>query len=434
MKPTPAPIEYLYSLFLVHPTISTDSRHISTGSLFFALKGETFDGNAFASEALKKGAAYAIVDDPALPDNEHFIWVENVLESLQHLARHHRRHVDIPVIAITGTNGKTTTKELVKRVLSTTFRTLATEGNLNNHIGVPLTLLRIGSDTQAAIIEMGANHPGEIDALCRIAEPGFGLITNIGKAHLEGFGGFEGVIRTKSEMYRYINESRGRIFINSADPLLRELSAGIPSIPYGRQSGNAEPELERWDPFISFTLRLPDAEPIAIQTRLYGGYNLDNVLAAACIGHYFGVTPENIRVALEGYEPGNNRSQISDTGKNLLILDAYNANPSSMAAALKTFAESAYSQKMVILGDMLELGNESDSEHEKILELLDEYRFSHVYLVGPSFTRLNTKRENTCFDDSSLAAIWFEHFTISGMAILIKGSRGIKLEKLTGCF
>ena len=424
------PLRLIYRRFLENQVISTDSRKILPGSLFFALKGPTFNGNQFAASALEQGAAYAVVDEEEFAVDARFILVDDVLATLQALATHHRRQFDIPVIAITGTNGKTTTKELVHAVLSTTFRVTATSGNLNNHIGVPLTLLSITKETGIAVVEIGANHPGEIDQLCRIAEPEYGLITNIGKAHLEGFGGYEGVVRAKSELYRYLAGRGGKIFLNKDDDLLKELAGNLPAITYGSYPASAAWQDFTAEPFVKLILILGDKEKMPVATKLYGSYNLANILAAACTGHYFKVPAIKIAEAIAGYEPSINRSQVKETDRNLLIMDAYNANPSSMKQALLTFAETHYHRKALILGDMLELGDESDAEHEAILALAETMRFEEVYLVGPVFTRVNRKREFLCFQDVGLAGMWFEHHPLNGVAILLKGSRGMKLERL----
>ncbi|MCX6243354.1 MAG: UDP-N-acetylmuramoyl-tripeptide--D-alanyl-D-alanine ligase [Bacteroidetes bacterium] len=421
-------IEKLYEKFLDHPEVSTDSRNIPEGVIFFGLKGETFDGNEYAAMALEKGASYAVVDDKKFAAGSRCILVEDSLKTLQELAKYHRKQFDIPVIAITGTNGKTTTKELIAAVLSRKYRTLATSGNLNNHIGVPLTLLKLKKDTEIAIVEMGANHQGEIDFLCRIAEPAHGIITNIGKAHLEGFGGFEGVIQTKTELFRYLKSMNGSAFVNTGDPLLVEHSAGMQVIPYGNGQPAEILELSS-DPFVSLKIKL-EKDMINVSTKLFGNYNADNVLAAACIGHYFGVAGSDIKDAIESYEPANNRSQLRKTESNVLILDMYNANPTSMEQALNHFSTYNSENKVLILGDMLELGSESDKEHLQVLALIDKLGFTDVYLVGPVFTRLNSKREWLCFQDSDLARMWLEHHKLQNSTVLIKGSRGIKLEKV----
>jgi len=424
-------LKNIYSIFLRHPIITIDSRQVQPGSLFFALKGDSFNGNEFSQIALEKGARYAIVDEPEYAVDDRCILVDNVLETLQALARHHREQFSIPVVAITGTNGKTTTKELASAVLSEKYRTLATKGNLNNHIGVPLTLLGMTKDTDIALIEMGANHPGEIDFLCRIARPNFGLITNIGKAHLEGFGSFEGIVRTKTELYRFLREKGGRIFLNNQDELLKENAGNLEAITYGT-TGHADlvSKTVAAGPFVHLQFQFHNGTELAIHSKLYGRYNATNMTAAAAIGQYFGVSPAQIKTAIEAYRPENNRSQVMETRQNLLILDAYNANPSSMEAALTTFAEADYPSKTVILGDMLELGTDADPEHQRILELAGDLGFTAIYLVGPVFTRLNTRRENICFHDSELARLWLEHHKIMNSTVLIKGSRGIKLEKV----
>jgi UDP-N-acetylmuramoyl-tripeptide--D-alanyl-D-alanine ligase len=427
-------VENIYSLFLQHPEISTDSRQVAAGTLFFGLKGDRFDGNEFAGSALDQGASYAIIDDPRYSNDKRCILVENVLSSLQELANHHRNQFRIPVLAITGTNGKTTTKELIQAVLSQKYNTIATAGNLNNHIGVPVTLLNIKAETEIAVVEMGANHPGEIDLLCRIAEPTHGLITNIGKAHLEGFGGLEGVVNTKTELYRFLRSRRGIAFVNTDNHLLAEHAEGMKIIPYS--PGNTswiEEQTPSGDPCLKIKLKV-DEQEITLSTRLFGSYNAENILAAACIGQSFGVEILKIKEAIESYQPQNNRSQIVHTRSNLLILDMYNANPSSMELALHTFSGSMSTRKVLILGDMLELGKESDHEHRAILELVEKLGFTEVYLIGPVFTRLNKKREWLCFQDTDLARIWLDHHRINDASVLLKGSRGIALERLTDLF
>lgn len=420
----------IYRIFLSHPAVSTDSRRIEPGSVFFALRGESFNGNEYAEKALESGAAYAIVDEPRYVLNASCLLVDDALSTLQALARYHRMQYDIPVIAITGTNGKTTTKELISGVLRKKYTILATRGNLNNHIGVPLTLLEINRETEIAIIEMGANHPGEIAFLCNIARPVCGLITNIGKAHLEGFGSYEGVVSTKTELYRYLNEHDGLAFVNNEDQVLTDHAAGLEHITYGIAPASLSAGNVSADPFVAMDLQFSDGACSRLESKLYGRYNAGNILAAACVGQYFQVPPVAIKSAIEAYQPRNNRSQIVKTDCNLLILDAYNANPGSMKAAIQAFAESSFTEKSVILGDMLELGTESDKEHADIMEMVDRMSFKHVYLVGPVFTRLNTSRNNTCFQDSSLARIWFEHHKVENATILIKGSRGIRLENI----
>jgi UDP-N-acetylmuramoyl-tripeptide--D-alanyl-D-alanine ligase len=370
------------------------------------------------------------VDEVSFAVNKSCILVDDVLATLQAVAHMHRLQFSIPVIGITGTNGKTTTKELSAGVLSKKFNTLATAGNLNNHIGVPLTLLNITSATEIAIVEMGANHPGEIEFLCNIAQPTHGLITNIGKAHLEGFGSYEGVINTKTELYRFLQKHKGSIFLHNSDPTLISHAEGIKSITYGSSPADLALISETATPMVMMTLQLADGELLSVESNLYGKYNATNMMAAICIGQHFNVQPDDIKEAIESYKPGNNRSQVLKTERNMLIMDAYNANPSSMKAAIETFANAGYSEKTVILGDMLELGDVCDEEHLEILSMLDSQPFKQVYLVGPVFTRLNSRRENICFDDTSLAKMWLEHHQIADATVLIKGSRGIRLEKL----
>lgn len=428
-------IEELYKIYLKFPLVSTDSRNIPQGSLFFALKGERFNGNSFALDAIRNGASYAIVDNITQTAGDSIILVDDVFKTLQKLALYHRKQLKIPVIAITGTNGKTTTKELIGSVLSKRFKTTVTKGNLNNHIGVPLTLLSVGTETQIAIIEMGANHIGEIEFLCKIALPTHGIITNIGKAHLEGFGGFEGVIKAKTELFNFLRLTNGVAFVNKDNPLLLDHARDLKIITYGSDPTAAFTGslIETEDPFIKIQISFKSCKMI-IGSRLYGKYNFENVLAAACIGCHFNVGPENIKAGLEMYEPSDNRSQVVNTGKNTLILDAYNANPDSLKCAIENFEASSYPEKTLIIGDMLELGKESDEEHRNILKLLEKYPFKDVFLVGPVFTRLNTKREWLCFQDSDLARLWFEHHKLEGKTILIKGSRGIILEKMIDKF
>jgi UDP-N-acetylmuramoyl-tripeptide--D-alanyl-D-alanine ligase len=430
----PHTLNDIYQAFLKHPVISTDSRRIAAGSIFFALKGEQFNGNDYAAGALDQGAAFAVVDEPRqLPADRHFL-VEDVLSTLQELALHHRKTLDIPVIAITGTNGKTTTKELVAAVLARKFTVVATKGNLNNHIGVPLTLLTLTRDTGIAVIEMGANHPGEIAFLCNIARPTHGLITNIGKAHLEGFGGFEGVVRTKTELYDFLKAGGGQLFVHKDDKLLMDHAGECATTTYGSPLADLAAVNVSADPFVTLDLLFRDGSSLPLKTNLYGLYNAPNILAAASVGQYFGIGGDEIRIALEAYRPVNNRSQVTRTDRNLLIMDAYNANPTSMEAALKTFAAASYPEKTVLLGDMLELGTESDNEHLHILSLVAELGFGQVYLVGPDFTRLNTRREFTCFHDSELARMWFMHHPLNNQTILVKGSRGIRLETIVDQF
>ena len=421
-------IEELYKIFLKHQVISTDSRQIAQGCLFFALKGDNFDGNKYAKGAIESGAAFAVIDDESFFGDKTLL-VENVLHALQQLSRMYRRKFQIPVVAITGSNGKTTTKELINAVLSEQYHVTATKGNLNNHIGVPLTLLGITKETQIAIIEMGANHQGEIAELCSIAEPTHGLITNIGRAHLGGFGGFEGVIKAKSELYKWLSSSGGDAFVNAGNPLLMLLTSGMKRILYGDQSeaktkGNVKENTE--------TLELEwisDEGSVPVKTNLVGNYNFENAMAAICIGEYFQVSKNDIRTAIYNYFPSNSRSQSMKTARNSIILDAYNANPTSMSVAIENFRHVKAAKKMVILGDMLELGDESPAEHLAIVNLLEEYKFDSVILVGSDFMNAAEKKFIS-FDTSEAAFAWLKDQKITDYSILVKGSRGIKMEKV----
>lgn len=423
-------LEHLYSLYLETGRLTTDTRKIEPGCIYLALKGENFDGNAFAEEALAKGASYAIVDNPAFVTGSKILQVADTLNTLQQLARCHREHLKIPVIGITGTNGKTTTKELISTVLSRKFRTVATAGNFNNHIGVPLTLLSIKPDAEIAIVEMGANHEGEIAQLCQISRPGFGLITNIGKAHLEGFGNFEGVIRAKSELYAFIRENGGRIFINSGNELLTKLAGKTAAITYGAKAGAY---CHGWPGETSPNARVQWDSPeglYEINSRLVGSYNFENIMAAICVGHYFGVGKSDIISAVSEYQPSNNRSQTLETGNNHLIMDAYNANPTSMKAAILNFRQVKSPAKMAIIGDMFELGDESPKEHAEVVRLLDESDFETVILVGPRFSATVIPQHFLAFSSPAEAKEWLKKNPVKNHTILVKGSRGIHLEEL----
>lgn len=421
-------IQTLYERYRQYPQITTDSRKCEPGSLFFALKGENFNGNAFARQAIESGCAYAIVDDPAVAVHDRIILVENVLTTLQQLAAYHRSTLRIPIIGITGTNGKTTTKELTAATLGAQFRVLYTEGNLNNHIGVPLTLLKIdASSHDFAVIEMGANHPGEIKMLTDIVAPDYGMITNVGKAHLAGFGSFEGVIRTKCELYDALRHRRGHLFIHHENPYLQPYSSGIEKTEYGTSDGLfVSGKLTANSPLLSFRFTCK-GETTDVQTQLVGNYNLDNALAATAVAAYFGVSNRAIASALANYRPQNKRSQLQQTLRNRLILDAYNANPSSMTAAIENFAQMDGSPKAVILGDMLELGRDSQIEHKKIVDLLKEKRFDRVILTGPEFNRV--AGNFTAYRDTDQLVNELNNAPLSGYHILIKGSRGMQLEK-----
>ncbi len=423
--------ESLYNIFRQFPTVTTDSRNIPANSIFFALKGETFNGNQFAEEALRKGAAFAVVDEPAYQKiNDRIIRVENVLRMLQDLARFHRRQLGLPILSITGTNGKTTTKELVAAVLSRKFKTSFTQGNLNNHIGVPLTLLSMTPETEFGVVEMGANHPGEIDQLCRIAEPDFGLITNIGKAHLEGFGSFEGVIQTKTEMYRFLQEKNGKCFVNANNPILMEHSKTMDRITYGQATSNfLAGELAASDFQVTAKALFPKGW-LFLKSKLIGGYNAENILAAACIGKYFGVDPLQIQEAIASYTPSNNRSQLIRKEKNTIIMDAYNANPTSMSASLNNFSLIRQNNKCVILGDMLELGEASAEEHQKIADLVSGLDLENIFLVGKNFIGVQVAEKTKKFESVELLYDYLIKQPMENSLILIKGSRGICLEKI----
>lgn len=421
-------IAELYKCFMECGKVTTDSRNCPEGSMFIALKGETFNGNAFAAQALKQGCRYAVIDESEYA-GEGTILVDNCLQALQQLANYHRRQLKTPVIGITGTNGKTTTKELISTVLSRKFNTLYTEGNFNNHIGVPLTLLRLTKEHEMAVVEMGANHPGEIKTLVHIAEPDYGIITNVGKAHLQGFGSFEGVIRTKGELYDFLRDKGGAtIFIQNENPYLNGIAEGLTCVRYGQTAGlYVSGELISCSPFLSFRWT---AEGVSheVNTHLIGSYNLDNMLAAAAVGRYFGVSDDDISSALASYLPHNNRSQLKETADNKLIVDAYNANPTSMMAALKNFRQVEAPHKMVILGDMKELGEASREEHQKVVDYLKECGFDRVVLVGPEFAAATHSYQTFQHVDEVLADIRMHK--PQGYYILIKGSNSMKLSQL----
>lgn len=419
-------IETLYTIYRQHPVITTDTRNCPPNSLFFALKGDKFNGNRFAAQALEAGAAFAVIDQPEYKADDRYILVDNVLKTLQDLAAFHRNQLRIPVIGITGTNGKTTTKELTAAVLSSRYKTLATEGNLNNHIGVPLTLLKIKPEHEMAIIEMGANHPGEIKALCQIARPDFGLITNVGKAHLEGFGSLEGVIRTKSELYDFLRQTGGKVFLHAENELLTPQAHHLEHILYGTAPDNfVWGKMISCSPTLSFEFTV-NGQTMPVDTRLIGSYNLPNLLAAVAIGSYFGVTPLQIRQAIETYEPTNKRSQLIRTDKNTLILDAYNANPTSMMAALINFRDIQASNKTLILGDMRELGADSHQEHQHIIDFIRKSDFDSVFLVGEIFNAHDHPYKG--FATTADLKEWLGLHPLTDRYILIKGSRGIALE------
>ena len=425
----------LYDIFLQHPTITTDSRDVPENSMFFALKGETFDGNAYAKAALEQGAAYAVIDEKEYAEegNERLILVEDVLTTLQQLAKYHRVHLGTPIIGITGTNGKTTTKELIATVLKKKYNVLYTQGNFNNHIGVPKTLLQLKKEHDIAVIEMGANHPGEIKTLVEIVLPDFGIITNVGKAHLLGFGSFEGVIRTKGELYDFLRAIQGTAFINNDNPHLQGISKGLKLVKYGQQEADdllVKGELVECNPFLKFQWRhlsTVTCQLSTVQTHLIGSYNLDNALAAACIGTYFEVPANDISAALEAYTPSNNRSQLTITQDNKLVVDAYNANPTSMRAALDNFRLIKSEHKMCILGQMGELGEVSDEEHQKVIDLIGEGGFEQVWLVGENFAKTRHPANYRLFANVEEVKTAIATQKPKGFLILIKGSNSNKL-------
>ena len=428
----------LYAIYEQHPTITTDSRDCPEGSIFIALKGESFDGNQFAVQALDMGCAVAIVDDEQVYNNYHgdkqMILVPDTLQAYKDLAREHRRRFDIPVIAITGTNGKTTTKELVRAVLTERYDEMATEGNFNNDVGVPKTLLRLSVMDEIAVIEMGASHPGDIKTLAETAEPTCGLITNVGKAHLQGFGSLEGVIRTKGELYDNLAKRKDSvIFVNADnDYLMGILPQGVKAEYYTRDENKAEAsvygQIIACDPFLRLKWRSNDSDWHEVATHLIGSYNLDNVLAAVTVGLHFEVSPEQICHAIENYVPSNNRSQLTETPYNHLVVDAYNANPTSMAAALDNFSLMEVSPKMAILGEMRELGDSSTEEHRRVVEKLATCPFDEVWLVGQEFKNIDCPYRK--FDDVEQVKAAIAENRPEGRYILIKGSNGTRLFQL----
>ena len=462
-------IEELYEIYLRTRDVTTDSRRVKEGSIFFALRGDKYDGNTFVPQALSQGASVCVVDNADYNIDSRCMLVSNVLETLQELARYHRSHLDIPVIGITGTNGKTTTKELVNAVLSKRYRTWATQGNFNNHIGVPLTLLSIPSDAEMAIVEMGANHPGEIDFLCKIANPEFGLITNVGKAHLEGFGSFKGVIRTKTELYKHLAAMEGVIFVNSDNDILMEraekmaqlpsspsvLPGVVPSIPgavpseYGEnfvprgvnlpmasvvtygssEQAECKGSFVSSDPYMKFYFE-DDDNVYTVQSQLIGGYNFDNAMAAVCVGRYFNVELFDIKTAIEEYVPSNNRSQYKKGKNNDMILDCYNANPSSMRLAVENFAKMKAERKVVILGEMKELGAGSRSEHRELYDLVRSCGFEAIVLVGEEFRFTDGDNGTKWFATSDDVVTYLREHPFEGCTILIKGSNSNKMWQI----
>lgn len=412
-------IQSIYDIFSRYPLVTTDSRKCSKDSLFFALKGGNFDGNKFAKAAIEQGCAYAFVDEPEFADGDRILLVDDCLKTLQRLAEYHRKQLGIRIIGITGSNGKTTTKELVAAVLGKKFNLTYTQGNLNNQIGVPLTLLSIKKEHELAIVEMGASHPGDIEELVNIAHPDYGLITNIGTAHILGFGSFEGVVKTKCELYDYLRAHHGKVFYHCANPILEEKSSDMDRIPYGAGSAFSA-ELVGCDPFLHIRWKGHD-----IQTQLIGAYNFENVLASIAVGSYFGVSSEDIVEAISQYAPTNSRSQYKKTASNDLIIDAYNANPTSMSAALENFRKMVADSKVVILGDMKELGHVSEAEHQKIADMLPALHLKRAFLIGPEFAKTNS--DALKFDSVDQLNEYLKANPISSSLVLVKGSNSMKL-------
>ena len=459
-------IEQLYDEYLKSRIVTTDSRQITPGAIFFALKGANFDGNKFAAQALEQGAALCVIDDPDCKNDDRMVLVKDSLATLQDLARYHRQQLEIPVIGITGTNGKTTTKELINAVLSKRYRTWATQGNFNNHLGVPLTLLSMPADTEIAIVEMGANHPFEIEFLCNIANPEFGLITNVGKAHLEGFGSFKGVIKTKTELYKHLAAMAGVIFVNADNEILVEraekmsqlpatpsiLPGVVPAFPgvrpidysddfkprgvnmpmasvisYGSAAGaECKGSFVSANPYLKFYFE-DDDNVYTVQSNLIGAYNFDNAMAAVCVGRYFGVELFDIKTAIEEYMPSNNRSQYKETGRNALILDCYNANPSSMRVAVENFVQMKSDNKVVVLGGMKELGSDSKAEHKSLYDMLRKAELKQIILVGDEFKFASSENNVLWFPTVTEAKEHLVSNPISGATILLKGSNSNKM-------
>jgi UDP-N-acetylmuramoyl-tripeptide--D-alanyl-D-alanine ligase len=420
--------EALYQIFLQHPSVQTDSRKLKQGDLFFALKGPSFNGNEFALKALDSGAAYSIVDEDLPGNDRRIIKTTDVLETLQQLAKYHREQFSIPFIAITGSNGKTTTKELVHTVLSSHYKTYTTQGNLNNHIGIPLTLLRVQKDAEMAVIEMGANHQKEIENYCIYTQPTHGIITNCGKAHLEGFGGIEGVRKAKGELYNFIREHNGTIFAFDDYDYLHSMSNGIKNIVwYGTINGEVTGHTLKNEPFLEIEVT-KGASFNKVETQLIGDYNLPNILCAIAVGKYFKVPDKKIKWGIETYAASNSRSQLIEKGTNRIILDAYNANPTSMKAAIENFSKMQADKKVLMLGAMMELGKESIDEHRNIIELINRHHWEKVVLVGGDFEQF--KNDYCYFNNSTQAKGWFEQQHFENTYILIKGSRSMQMEKV----
>lgn len=421
-------IAELYDIYKKHPSIQTDSRKLKPGDIFFALKGDSFNGNTFAKQAIDDGAAFAVIDEKKYEIPGKTILIKNVLETLQQLAKYHRKQFNIPFLAITGSNGKTTTKELIHVVLSVAYKTFTTEGNLNNQIGIPLTILKIKPNAEIAVIEMGANHQKEIASYCSYTLPTHGLITNCGKAHLEGFGGIEGVKKGKGELFDYLRSINGTAFVMSDYDYLNDMSKGISNInSYGTVNSDIEGQVLKSEPFLEVIIN-KGVQISSIKTQLVGDYNLPNVLAAVAVGKYFKVPDDKIKTAIENYTPSNNRSQLIRKGTNTIILDAYNANPSSMKPAIENFAHLAATQKVLILGGMAELGDESLDEHKAIVELIKKYDWKNVVLVGGDF--LKVEHPFIKFNTSAETKLWMQQQKFENAHFLIKGSRSMQMEKV----
>ncbi len=428
-------IEDIYKIYQQYPSVQTDTRKLKKDDLFFALKGPNFNGNLFAKQAIEMGAAYVFADEKISRGNNQIIQTKNVLETLQNLAKFHRKQFNItsenksriPFIAITGSNGKTTTKELLHEVLTTTYKTYTTAGNLNNHIGVPLTILKIGTDAEIAVIEMGANHLKEIESYCEYAMPTHGLITNIGKAHLEGFGSVDNVKKGKGELFKYLRNNNGTAFVNSDDAAVVQLSKDLnKKIFYGSSGKNLHGKIIKSDPFPK--IQIEGTHPFNIKTKLAGIYNFSNVLAAVCIGRYLNIDDDKIKLAIENYTPSNSRSQLIQQNSNTIILDAYNANPGSMKAAIENFAAMKGNKKVLLLGSMMELGTESEKEHRGLISLIEKYKWQNVVLVGKNFNNLDHKYIK--YDTALEVRDWLHNQHLENAQILIKGSRSMQMEKV----
>ena len=433
-------IPELYSIFQEHPVVSTDTRQLPQGCIFFALKGSNFDGNKFAALALTNGASYAVIDDAAYATDDRFLLVPDVLKALQDLANHHRHQFEIPVIGIGGSNGKTTTKELVSSVLSAHYPCHFTKGNLNNHIGVPLTLLSMPRGTEVAIIEIGTNQPGDIEALCQIVQPTHGLLTNIGKEHLEGFGSLDGVIKAEGELFDHLAKNQGCAFVNLSEKYLPDMSKNVPMrVGYQQtdalhaESGIIEVQMLADIPVVQAAFLSDDGPRVELSTQLFGAHNFQNVMTAIALGIYFKVPADKVKDALEAYTPRNNRSQLIQRAGATILLDAYNANPSSMEPALLSLIAMPATRRIAILGDMLELGKESAKEHEDLLHFAAGLNIDQIVLVGKEFEKTSFLKFGALhFADNQAARIWFDKQDLQDAAVLIKGSRGIRLELVVG--